>query len=353
MDDKQHYTRLGLFVVVSLAILFALLFILGGRSLFQPSLTIETYFNESVAGLDIGAPLKYRGVQFGEVTAVDLSTLLYEPDVPVAERKTYIVVRAKVVGTVAKLWHKDLEAYVARGLHIRTQVGGITGQQYLALEFLEPTAHPPLPFSWKPDYPYIPSAPSVASEIITSVQNLFSSLDKADLQQLGQNLNALVLNANKKLDELQVAELSVDAGALLKDARATINRAQGPLDQTLRNLASASARVDTVLADPALNQTVKNAAVITGRVSKIAEAGELDRIVKKLDLSLQRVDALLADNQYDIRGVVQDLRVTAANLRTLSENVKRYPSGVLISGPPEKIQVPNNAVPNNVKKESK
>jgi len=108
-----------------------------------------------------------------------------------------------------------------------------------------------------------------------------------------------------------------------------------------------------VLADPALNQTVKNAAVITGRVSKIAEAGELDRIVKKLDLSLQRVDALLADNQYDIRGVVQDLRVTAANLRTLSENVKRYPSGVLISGPPEKIQVPNNAVPNNVKKESK
>ena len=348
MDDKQHYMRLGLFVVVSLVILFGLLFILGGRSLFQPSLMIETYFNESVAGVDIGAPLKYRGVQFGEVTAIDLSTLLYEPDVPVADRKVYIVVRAKVHGSIAKVWSKDMDAYLARGLRIRTQVAGITGQQYLALEFLDPKTHPPLPYSWKAEYPYIPSAPSVANEIITGVQNLVSSLDKADIQQLGQNLNTLLVTANKKLEDLPVSALAADASGFFKDARTTINRAQGPLDETLRNLASASSRVDTVLADPALNQTIKNAAVVTGRLSKISEAGDIDRIVRKLDLTLQRIDALLADNQYDIRGVVQDLRVTASNLRTISENAKRYPPGLLVGGPPEKVQVPSSP-----KKESK
>ena len=350
MDDKKYYLRLGLFVVGSLAILFAVLFILGAKSLFQPSLTIETYFNESVSGLDVGAPLKYRGVQFGQVSAIDLSTLLYEPDVPVEQRKTYIVVRAKVVGSFAKLWSRDLEGYVARGLHIRTQVAGITGQQLLTLEIIDPQKARALPFSWKPDYPYIPSAPSVSSEIIAGIQNLVSSLDKADIQQLGQNLNALIVNANKKLDELPVAELSADAGALVRDARATINRLQAPLDLTLRNLASASGRVDAQLADPALGQTLANAAAITGRLRKLSESGDIDRTVKKLDLTLQRVDALLADNQYDIRGVIQDLRVAASNLRTVSENAKRYPPGVLISGPPEKIQVPNNT---NTKKESK
>jgi len=147
-----------------------------------------------------------------------------------------------------------------------------------------------------------------------------------------------------------VAALAADAGGFFKDARTTINRAQGPLDATLRNLASASGRVDAVLADPALNQTIKNAAVVTGRLSKIAEAGDIDRIVKKLDVSLQRIDALLGDNQYDIRGVVQDLRVAASNLRTLSENAKRFPPGLLVGGPPEKVQVPNNP---NPKKESK
>ncbi len=345
MDDKQYYLRLGLFVVVSLAILFAVLFILGAKSLFQPSLTIETYFNESVSGLGVGSPLKYRGVQFGEVTAIDLSTLLYEQDVPVDQRKVCIVVRAKVVGNFAKVWQKDLEAYLARGLHVRTQVAGITGQQQLTLEFLE---GPGLPFSWKPDYPVIPSAPSVSSEIISGIQNLVSSLDKADIQQLGQNLNALAVNANKKLDELPLAELSANADGLIRDARATINRLQAPLEQTLRNLSAASARVDALLADPALGQTVGNAAAITGRLRKTVEGAEIDRIVKKLDLTLQRVDALLADNQYDIRGVVQDLRVAASNLRTVTENAKRYPPGVLISGPPEKVQVPNNP-----KKESK
>ena len=51
MNDKQHYLRLGLFVTVSLVILFCVLFLLGGRSLFQPTLIVETYFNDSVAGL--------------------------------------------------------------------------------------------------------------------------------------------------------------------------------------------------------------------------------------------------------------------------------------------------------------
>lgn len=348
MDEKQQYLRLGLFVVVSLVILFAILFVLGARSLFQPSFTIETYFNESIAGVDVGVPLRYRGVRFGEVTSIGLSTVLYEPDVPVEHRKAYIVVRAKIVGAAAKLWRKELDAYVARGMRIRTQVAGITGQQYLALDFLDPQKNPSLPFSWQPDYPFVPSAPSLASEIITNVQNLVSSLDKADIQKLGQNLNTLVVNLNEKLDEIPVAELSANAGALLRDARATLNRTQAPLDQTMRSLGAASARVDALLADPALGQIVGNAAVVTGRLRKLSESGDIDRIAKKLDLSLQRIDALLADNQYDIRGVVQDLRVAANNLRTLSENVKRYPPGALISGPPEKVQIPNNP-----KKESK
>lgn len=348
MDDKQHYLRLGLFVVASVAIVFAVLFILGAKSLFQPSLKVETYFSDSVAGLEVGVPVKYRGVQLGEVTGVDLSTTLYESDVPVEQRKGYIVVRAKVVGARAPLWRKELEAYVARGMRVRTQMAGITGQQFLALDFFDPQRHPPLPFGWKPDYPYVPSAPSLTSEIIMSFQNLVSSLDKADIQQLGQNLNALVVNLNRKLDELPVAELSANVDAVLQDARATINRVdrvigQTPIDQTIRNLASASARIDALLANPALGQTVGNAAAITGRLRKIAESGEIDRAANKLDLAIQRIDALLSDNQYDIRGVVQDVRVTATNLRTLSEIAKRYPPGLLVGGPPEKVQLRNES----------
>src|SRR6476620_717721 len=96
MDEGKRYYRLGLFVVVSILALAVLLFVLGGRKLFQPTYTFETYFAESVAGLEIGSPLRYRGVPLGEVSEILDSASAYERDVPLAERRNYIVVRGKV-----------------------------------------------------------------------------------------------------------------------------------------------------------------------------------------------------------------------------------------------------------------
>ncbi len=298
MNDKQHYFRLGIFVVASLVILFCVLFILGARSLFEPSVTFETYFDGSVAGLELGAPVGYRGVPLGHVSAIAVSSALYEADVPVDKRKGYIVVRATLTGARTRIWRNELDAFVNRGLRVQTQLAGITGQQRLAVDFLDPQKHHPLPFDWKPDYPYVPSAPSLTSQIIADVQKVFANLDKADIQQLGQNLNALVVNLNKKLDEVPVAQLSAEAMAVLKDARATIDRvdrviAQSPIEETVRNLSAASARLDELLADPALRRTVGDASAVIARLRKIAETGELDRIVKNVDRTVQRADALL------------------------------------------------------------
>jgi ABC-type transporter Mla subunit MlaD len=89
-----------------------------------------------------------------------------------------------------------------------------------------------------------------------------------------------------------------------------------------------------------LKQTFANAAAISGRLRKVADDGDLDRMIKGMNEAAQRLDVLLGDNQYDVRAIVQDLRVTADNLRVLSETIKRYPAGVLVGGPPEKVTLP-------------
>jgi ABC-type transporter Mla subunit MlaD len=119
--------------------------------------------------------------------------------------------------------------------------------------------------------------------------------------------------------------------------------AQSQIEETLRNFSSVSARLDKVLADPGLQQTVANAGVISARLRKIAEAGELDSLAKNLDQAILRVNALIGENQHDVRGMIQDLRVTSDNLRTLSENIKRNPSGLLVGGPPQKVQMPKES----------
>ena len=334
MEEGKRYVRLGVFVVVTVSIVAVVLFLLGGRNLFQPTLTFETYFKESVAGLDIGAPVRFRGVPLGQVTEILTSSTTYEGDVPIEKRKVFIVVRAKVSYSAAETEQLKREAplLVKKGLRVQTQLAGITGQQYLALDYFDPAKYPPLEVPWTPKYTYVPSAPSLSGEIIANVQAFLASLDEADVKALGQNLNALVLDVKKKVGELPVAELSAKADAALVSA-----------NSALRKIDSASARLDGILADPGIKQTVDNAAAFSGRLRKVADAGELDRMVKSIDDAAGRLDALIGDNQYDVRVIVKDLRVTVDNLRVLSESVKRYPAGALVGGPPEKVQFPGKS----------
>jgi phospholipid/cholesterol/gamma-HCH transport system substrate-binding protein/paraquat-inducible protein B len=343
MEEHKRYVRLGLFVVVCLTILVAVLFLLGGRKLFQPTFTFETYFNESVAGLELGAPVRFRGVPLGQVSEILTSAAAYESDVPLDKSRQYIVVRAKVNVSAeeAEQIKRDAIQMVTRGLRAQTQLAGVTGQQYLAMDFLDPAKYPPLEFPWTPKYTYVPSARSLTGEIVANAQAFLANLNKADIETLGRNLNVLVVDLDKKLGEAPLAEL-------IKTANATIERIDGilaaaPIDKALHRLDSASTRLDALLADPGLKQTVDNIAAISARLRKLGDDGDLDRMVTRIDNTAERLDALIGDNQYDVRVIAQDLRVTADNLRILSETVKRYPAGALVGGPPDKVQLPGNS----------
>ncbi len=350
MTEETRYRRLGVFVFAALALIVGVLFLLGGRSLFQSTFTFETYFNDSIAGLEIGSPLRFRGVPLGQVTEILPSWTEYEWQVPSNKRRGYIVVRATISQNrewIERIRHEAGDM-VKAGLRAQTQLAGITGQQYLGLDILDPVQYPPLPFDWKPRYVYVPAAPSLTSQIIANVQHFLANLDKLDVAALGRNLNALIENLNNKISEVPVAELSAEASAVLTDARTTINHLDGILTGPdiplfLRNLGQASGRLDGLLGDPGLKQTIDNVADVSVRLRRFAASGELDRTVRRIDELASRLDGTVGDNRYDVRVIVQDLRVTADNIRTLSDNLKRNPAGILLGGPPEKVQFPGKS----------
>lgn len=330
MAEKQNHYRLGVFVLVTVCLVAAIMFVLGGRSLFQPTFTFETYFSSSVTGLEIGAPVNFRGVKLGTVSEIVTSAAAYEREegVPPEKRKGYIVVRAKLQLTTeqGKQMADEAAQLVKIGIRAQTQLAGITGQQFLSLDFLDPATHPAtaLSFDWKPKYFYVPSAPSLTGEIVANVQGFLANLNKADIQKLAHNLNTLIVDVNKKVNDLPVGELATDARSVLTDADATIKR------------------LDQLLADPGLKRSVDNVAAFTGDLRRLSGNGKLDRMVKSLNDLAGRLDGMVGDNQYDVRVIIQDLRVTADNLRAVSESIKRYPAGALIGGPPDRIQVPGS-----------
>src|SRR5215813_2116550 len=127
MTEEVRYRRLGVFVFAALALFTGVLFVLGGRSLFQPTFIFETYFNDSVAGLEVGSPVRFRGVPLGQVTEILPSSTEYEWDVPVARRRDYIVVRATIAQN--REWIERIRRQagdmVRGGLRAQTQMAGI------------------------------------------------------------------------------------------------------------------------------------------------------------------------------------------------------------------------------------
>src|SRR5215471_14783264 len=77
MSESVSYTRLGAFVLAGVALLVAAVVVLGGGLLRPPGVLLETYFDESVAGLEVGAPVHYRGVQIGTVSEIAFAYDVY------------------------------------------------------------------------------------------------------------------------------------------------------------------------------------------------------------------------------------------------------------------------------------
>ena len=165
MSEKASQLRIGIFVIVGVAILLGALFLFGIRSAFQPTYKLETYVMGAVQGLSVGSVVKLRGVEVGKVTQIGFSWNLYETLQPAC-----VVVRFEVKQAISpEMFRKDFDdavtTVVNNGLRATVELQGITGTSVLALETLDPKKYPPLQFPWKPKYPYVPSAPSQIGQI--------------------------------------------------------------------------------------------------------------------------------------------------------------------------------------------
>ena len=73
MSSPTNHGKLGLFVVCAVAGLAGAVIFIGGRSLTRVTVPYQAYFDESVEGLEVGSPVKFRGVSIGNVSEIALA----------------------------------------------------------------------------------------------------------------------------------------------------------------------------------------------------------------------------------------------------------------------------------------
>ena len=301
-NSNPNYFRLGVFVLAAIGVLIAVILIFGSGKFFKKSFYLETYIKQSVTGLDAGASVRFRGVKIGQVTTIGLTGDSYEKKLPFDQRKQYVVVRMKIFGE--ELTEEQLAYFVKENLRARVRSMGITGVNYVELDFVSSAAeYPPLPYDWEPEYPVLPSMPNQQDEIISGIQKFIASANEMNID-----------NTQKKLDQVLVSlnKMMVGDG---KDNEGFI-------------------------------RSVKDLNVLLARIAQVTDKDQLNILMRELVGAMTSLQQTVTSIQGNTSSTVENLKQTSENLNELSRIASQSPASLIWGEPPPKIVLPMNGTQN-------
>jgi ABC-type transporter Mla subunit MlaD len=352
MSQKANYFKLGLFVIGAIVALVVLLGIIGTGRLFERRVTIETYFKESVQGLDIGSKLKLRGVTIGEVTKISFTYVYYQLDLPMTERHRYVLVEAQMqprlvggraaAGDMTNPVNAALE--VEKGLRLRLAPQGITGTSYLEMDWIDPPP-PVLAITWTPNNVYIPSAPSTVLAFVNAAQEILNRLQAIDIEGTMTNVNRLLVTLNDRVSAVDTKGLTERTNKTLAKIDQTLDAAQvkkmtDEATALLAELRQSNAELAKTLSNPAWQKIPVETSAAMARVRELVSDPKLAKTIAGLERITGRLDRLLGGAEPDLGATFDNLRQITENLRDLTEDTKRYPANAIFGGPPPQERKP-------------
>ena len=246
MGNKISPTMIGAFVVGAIVLVIAGVLLFGGGKFFQEKLPYVLFFDSSVEGLNTGAPVVFRGVQVGQVTAI---TALADPETFDLRIKVSIeLVRGVIKVGVAQQHFQDqrqaIERLIQRGVRASLRMQSfVTGLLFVALDF-----HPDTPIrllGLDPTVPELPTIPSDMDQLKSTVQQAMAELRKLPLEAILNDVMAMLTRINTLLETPQLKQALVTLAAVMTDTRQLLAHADtqvGVLAPKLGGMAEVASR---------------------------------------------------------------------------------------------------------------
>ncbi|WP_236654984.1 intermembrane transport protein PqiB [Burkholderia pyrrocinia] len=200
-----------------------------------PAAPVVMRFDRSLRGLDVGAPVDFRGIELGNVTAVGTEYDAARGDVTMRVTMALYPDRLgqryrDVLGNGDTDAGKALlRTLVARGLRGQLRVGNpIANRSYVALDMF-PHA-PPASVDTNREPIALPTVPGTLDVLRVQIADIAGTLSRLPLDRIGTDLNAALVNTNTLFTQLDT-ELAPHARDALGIARQTFTAAQAMLRQ--------------------------------------------------------------------------------------------------------------------------
>lgn len=267
MDTKVNYVFVGIFVVLlSAAIIIATAWISGGRGAKSYNKYV-TYINETVAGLNEKAAVKFNGVEVGFVQEITLN-----PNNP---------------QQVRLLLDIDSQTPINSSTVAFLQSQGITGYMFVALKANKPVA-PKIEKTPGEKYPVIPSKASFLFQLDNAVESITSNISN-----VSNSLEGVLSKENQKAFSsilVNLEEISTIVKQNSKELESMIKSA----NKTFENTAIASN--DFPKLAQKLDDTLTETRRMARTLSNASEHYDILEKAKELLASVQSLTDQLNDN---------------------------------------------------------
>ncbi|MCG6967351.1 MAG: MlaD family protein [Chromatiaceae bacterium] len=276
------------------------------------------YFNDTVRGLKVGAPVEFRGIRIGTVKDISIEGRMdtaqvripvlieIEPDRVILDvRKLPLEPRAREerVGAAADVM---IDRMIANGLRARLETANLlTGQ--LFVEFDIYPDEKPAEIVYEGPYAVLPTIPNSLSGIADSLSSILKKLEALPVEEIGQSLQRASAGADRLVNNTGI-------------------------DEAAEKLAKSLEKMDLLLS--ILNE---EAGPLLQNFTKVGS--ETRQLIKETRTSVERAEAAFASAEAvlteqgpigsELKQALEEVSAAARSLRIITEYLERHPEALL------------------------
>jgi phospholipid/cholesterol/gamma-HCH transport system substrate-binding protein len=326
MASQRTKFALGLFVTCGFGMIFVAVIWLGMSRYFKKGQFYTTYFNESVQGLDVDSPVKYRGVSVGRVERIAVA-----PD-------------ANLIEVVLKI---ESGQPLDKDIVAQMRSVGITGSMFIELDRKkngDPDYSPPLSFPSK--YPIVASKPSNIHKMLHNIEDALAQIKGMDLERISgkiqltlNSINQVMADANVKGISKKIETSVGSASHILSDKRwdqiiASVTQAGESLNDIMDKTRNSLSRVENTV-NRLDGITVEKEQTIKTSLEDFKQAMEnANDLLKKGNFLTEKTGDSLSLLKGHFLVIAQNLEKASENLNRLIESVSDHPSQFMFGEPP-------------------
>jgi len=335
MSKEENRIAIGGFVTggIGLAVLAVLVF--GSGKFFQQASMHVLFFEGSVKGLTVGAPVKFRGVDIGEVKKIELTI---NPD----DLEFYVPVYVDIFrNRIAILGGKQVKGIDDKGVidKLVTEMGLraqlqmqslLTGQLFINYDF-----YPDIPsrkVGLEKKVYEVPTIPTALQMLTETLEQIISEIRKVNFQEIVENIAQTAKGANELINSADMQKSAANLNVSLQELQKFLKNADALAGKV-------NGRVDAIADsfESTMDDTRKLMNNIDSRVKPVAS--DIDVTLATVQSSFEKAESLLAEAQKMISAnsnlqreflmTLESMSDASRSLEELTEYLQRHPESII------------------------